>query len=522
MVWPRTTCWSVDLGIRSSARLQWGALVGGLLLLGAIVVAVLLLDLQHLLAAESDRLETQARVMEDNMARQFQAVDAGVLSVVRDFGYFESMSPDETLLTRRLQSLSDAMPGVRTLVVMDGNGNVLASNRPQLTGQNFAHRDYVQAILQRPDPAVLYLSSPFLTVLNVYSMNLVRVQVNEQGEARRLVVATLDPEFFEILMSSVLYADDMWSGLVYQNGLLAIVQPDRPDWVGSNLNEPGSPFQRHIESAKLGDAMDAPDPLSGERRLIALRSVQAKSLNMQGYVVVAVSRSRSAVLQGWYGVATSAAVIWALFSGSVLFGFGAFQRYRTQVRRLQEDKERLREQKEEEIRHLAFYDPLTHLPNRRMLMDRLQQTQSASLRHRRCSALFFIDLDDFKQLNDRHGHEQGDRLLCEVAQRLRSCVREEDTVARLGGDEFVVLLFELGGEAEEARDKAEAVARKVLDALAGVYLLGDLPYQCTASVGVTLFGLAPETLDAVLHRADRAMYDAKGAGRNAFRLDPGG
>lgn len=180
-----------------------------------------------------------------------------------------------------------------------------------------------------------------------------------------------------------------------------------------------------------------------------------------------------------------------------------------------------RREAEAEIEHYAYHDPLTDLPNRRMLMERLAQTQAASLRHRRCSAVFFIDLDHFKELNDQHGHEQGDRLLCEVARRLSACVREEDTVARLAGDEFVLLLSELDGQLGEATAKAEAVARKVLAALGEPYQLDGLVYDCSASVGVALFGVHPEPVDSLLIRADRAMYQAKAAGRNAYRLDLG-
>jgi len=258
-----------------------------------------------------------------------------------------------------------------------------------------------------------------------------------------------------------------------------------------------------------------------EDGLMAQRTIRAESLHLRGAMVVAVARRPAVVLKGWTTLAMTVAVAWLLLSGAGVAGVWAYQRHRLQVARLREEKEQLRAQKEAEIRRLAFYDPLTQLPNRRMLMERLAQTQAASLRHRRCSAVFFIDLDHFKELNDQHGHEQGDRLLCEVARRLSACVREEDTVARLAGDEFVLLLSELDGQLGEATAKAEAVARKVLAALGEPYQLDGLVYDCSASVGVALFGVHPEPVDSLLIRADRAMYQAKAAGRNAYRLDLG-
>ncbi len=174
-----------------------------------------------------------------------------------------------------------------------------------------------------------------------------------------------------------------------------------------------------------------------------------------------------------------------------------------------------------EIESLAFYDPLTHLPNRRLLVDRLEQAMAASARHGREGALLFIDLDHFKTLNDTLGHDIGDLLLQQVARRLSSCVREGDTVARLGGDEFVVMLADLSEQAVDAATQAEAVARKILVSLNLPYQLAGHDYRSTPSIGVALFSGHQVALEEVLKQADIAMYQAKRAGRNTLRLfDP--
>ncbi len=176
---------------------------------------------------------------------------------------------------------------------------------------------------------------------------------------------------------------------------------------------------------------------------------------------------------------------------------------------------------QDEIRNLAFFDPLTGLPNRRLLLDRLEQALAASSRHQRDGALLFIDLDNFKDLNDTLGHEKGDMLLKQVARRLSACVREGDTVARLGGDEFVVMLEELSENPREAATQAEAVGEKILGALAQTYQLAGFERHSSASIGVTLFAGHHETVDDLLRRADMAMYRAKDAGRNTLRFfDP--
>jgi len=182
---------------------------------------------------------------------------------------------------------------------------------------------------------------------------------------------------------------------------------------------------------------------------------------------------------------------------------------------------------EEEIRNLAFYDTLTHLPNRRLLSDRLSQFMAASKRGGRHGALMFLDLDNFKPLNDAHGHAVGDLLLIEASARLRSCVREIDTVARFGGDEFVVLLSELNPGIDASRAQAASVAEKIRSRLAEPYHLTvrregqadtRIEHHCTVSIGVSLFMNHESSQDDILRWADQAMYEAKEAGRNSIRF----
>lgn len=175
----------------------------------------------------------------------------------------------------------------------------------------------------------------------------------------------------------------------------------------------------------------------------------------------------------------------------------------------------------EEIRQLAFYDPLTHLPNRRLLMDRLGQAMLTSIRTGQHGALMFLDLDQFKVINDSLGHDVGDMLLQQVATRLGSCIREGDSVARIGGDEFVVLLEALSIIDHEAAAQAEMVASKILLTLGAPYTVGEHTFSSTPSIGVMVFMEDHESTEDVIKKADIAMYQAKSAGRNAIRFfDP--
>ena len=180
-----------------------------------------------------------------------------------------------------------------------------------------------------------------------------------------------------------------------------------------------------------------------------------------------------------------------------------------------------RKDAENQIKELAFYDPLTHLANRRLLIDRLSQALAASIRNEREGALLFIDLDNFKTVNDTYGHDLGDLLLKEVAERLTESFRGADTVARIGGDEFVVVLADLSGDPIEAAAQAEMVGQKILGILSKPYAIAGGAFRSTPSIGVTLFGDQRNSIDELMKQADIAMYQAKAAGRNAVRFfDP--
>ena len=187
----------------------------------------------------------------------------------------------------------------------------------------------------------------------------------------------------------------------------------------------------------------------------------------------------------------------------------------------------VRKAAEDVIKNMAFYDPLTQLPNRWLLNDRLNQVMASSNRNHCYGAVLFLDLDNFKPLNDTHGHIVGDLLLVEVASRLIKCVRGIDTVARFGGDEFVIMLAKLSADKTTSIQQAEAVANKVRTALSRPYILTvqheDLvdtivEHHCTTSIGIALFNDHEIIQEELFKKADIAMYQAKGAGPNLIRI----
>lgn len=202
------------------------------------------------------------------------------------------------------------------------------------------------------------------------------------------------------------------------------------------------------------------------------------------------------------------------------------EKVQERTRSLMESEQKLQELLEK-VQELAFYDALTQLPNRRMLEDRLSLELAKVKRTQKFGALMFLDLDNFKPLNDVFGHNAGDSLLIEVAQRILGVIRECDTAARFGGDEFIVLLSDVGRDVVTARENMQRVAQKVLEVISAPYTI-DVHYEsgydeilthhCTVSIGLTLFGDKDSEKEKVLQRADRAMYQAKANGKNRIEI----
>jgi len=230
----------------------------------------------------------------------------------------------------------------------------------------------------------------------------------------------------------------------------------------------------------------------------------------------AALEGQKGVYEGEYLSTLSGAQIWVAMSCTPLHGSHGRNEGGIAIIEDVSDKKK----SEEEIRHLAYYDPLTHLPNRRLLMDRLGHALSASTRSQEFGALMILDLDHFKSINDTQGHDIGDRLLVEVAQRLAACLRQEDTVSRLGGDEYVVMLERLGQSERSAATLAESIAEKIRFALSLPYVLGgsEAEYFSTTSIGLTLFRGQDDSAEVLLKQADVALYQAKDAGRNVVRF----
>ncbi|MDD5334763.1 MAG: diguanylate cyclase [Rhodoferax sp.] len=281
---------------RNSFFTQWAILAVALLTLGGATGFNLYLERARTESREQHRLLTQAQVIQENLEQNLTAVGR-VLADLRKDAPQGKANPG---LGDHLKMLTDALPGVRTLLLLDDAGTVSASTRPELLGKNFAYRDYFKTVRQNPDPDMLFVSAPFLTTLGAYGVNVARTIPGPDGPFAGIIVATLDPEYFRTLMNSVLYAPDMWVAIAHGDGLQVAMVPEREGQVGKNLAQPGSFFTRHRDSGKESNLLTGIVYATGEERMMALRSIQPTRLRQDKPLVVAVGRDLNVVYAGWW------------------------------------------------------------------------------------------------------------------------------------------------------------------------------------------------------------------------------
>ena len=749
---------------------EWLAL-GVVLWLGAVFLGSLAwCDLDSTSDTERDRLEVQARVVDEYLEQLLGGVNSALLGVRDDVTRWPS-ADFQSRAASRLKSLTDAMPGVRFMGIMDEHGVITANSIERLVGADRSQREFFKSVQNQPNASQLFISEPYVGERGVTSLFVGRAMLRADGSLAGLVYAKLDPDFFEVVLRSVLYAADMRSALVSQSGQLFLQVGRGLSATNLNLNQPGTLFARHQDSGVSSNFLHGEDVSTGTDSLMALRTLQPEQFLLSKPLVIQVSRDMTAVYLSFFQRLSLAMLLYILLAFGSMLGLHTLQRQRHVRERdaAEQEKERSanaerlalalsgaelglwdrnfstgvrnynarwgqmlgyelgeidpsgtmwqemlhpddlaaasdalgahirgetpffesehrlrhkqghwvwilasgrvvesdeagmpvrmvgthmditerkraehglreselrfrsltelssdwywefdehyrytridgnlqaatglaqqgdlgrsiwevdlnmsepdkiahrqvlearevfrelelervtpqghsvwisisgmpffddhghfrgyrgvgrnisqRKQVEQRIEQLAFFDVLTGLPNRRMLTDRLIKALGTVARSRRHGALIFIDLDNFKDLNDTKGHDIGDLLLRQVATRLRECVREVDTVARLGGDEFVIMLEELSPYAGEAAFQAEATAKKILAAINQPFDLLGYFHHSTPSIGIALFHDQLRSVDELLKRADLAMYQAKAAGRNALRFfDPG-
>ncbi|SJZ65334.1 diguanylate cyclase (GGDEF) domain-containing protein [Trichlorobacter thiogenes] len=289
---------TLDRSSQYRMRQHWLALSVALTLLGCIVAYNLVSMRQRIISQEHQRLTNQARVIDKNIERQLTATSLTLEGIIDDLPELHRPQ-NHAQANKRLSVLADAMPGVRTLFYTDAKGTILASNRQELIGRNVTTRQFFDEPRRHPDPDTLYISPPFKSVLNRYVFDLTKIIPAPDGSFNGIVTAGVDPDYFETILASTLYAPDMWNTINHGDGLRFMTMPYREGQVGKNLAVPGSLFTRHKESGKPENIFTDTAYATGEYRMVALLTLQPKELKMDKPLVIIISRSPDAVLESW-------------------------------------------------------------------------------------------------------------------------------------------------------------------------------------------------------------------------------
>jgi len=314
----------------ASLASQWVVFALSMLVAAGIFIRHLHLEYTDADTGERQRLATQARVVGKNMARQLDSVNRALENIRNDLPYWEKRKDGRERLIRRLKAMTEAMVGVNSMAVLDAQGRVVASSLEKFTGQQFSQRSYYLIPQQNPDPDTLYVSPPFKNVLGIFSIALSRAIVGPDGRFGGVVVASLEPEEFSVLLDSVRYAPDMRVSLVHGGGMQFMALPEDGWQSGTDLAaKPDSFFTRHMRGGQPVTLLTGSLPGGGAQRMVALRTIRPAELRMNQAMVVAVERDLPAVFAEWRREAWEGGgllAILVLTSGAALFFYQRRQR----------------------------------------------------------------------------------------------------------------------------------------------------------------------------------------------------
>ncbi|MCK2088876.1 response regulator [Thauera aromatica] len=285
--------------IRDRFQIEWLLLIASLLVVGCALGWSNYREYDGIGRHEHDRLGVQARVIEHSVSRTLDVINRTLTNIRDNLPVWQLQQDRVDRANSRLAAFADAMRSVRTFLVLDASGKVIAASRPELLGQNFSERQYFQTPRAQPDPDRLYVSPPFRTVLGVWTMIVTRMVPGPDGSFAGVITATLDPEELRAELGAVLYEPDMWAALAHGDGLLLMTEPAVNELPGKNLAQPGSFFTRHMNSGLTAQVLEGTVLATGEYRLMALHTIWPAGLRMDKPLVAAISRDVGALYADW-------------------------------------------------------------------------------------------------------------------------------------------------------------------------------------------------------------------------------
>lgn len=314
----------------SRVKSLWVLLVLALLIIGGTIGVNIYKEYQNTGVREQDRLLTQNRVICENISRNLEATNSVLLRLQEE----PYRANSDRSLNERLNLIAEAMPGVRTIIVLNAQGDVVASGKQEvLYGKNLSHRDYFQTPREHPDRSMLYISQPFRTITGIYTINVTRIIPGPGGAFAGVITATLDPEYFTTLLSSVLYSQDMCAVVDHYDGTTILAVPAAPEWADKTTHEPGALFFKHRHSGLRTTIQTGKGATSGRNDMAVFSTVQHPSLKFDKPLVITTSRSLPRIYEVWRRDALIQVELFILFALFSLFGYYLYQKRQKEYER---------------------------------------------------------------------------------------------------------------------------------------------------------------------------------------------
>ena len=306
--------------------IEWAVLGLILLVLGGYIGHFLYSDYTRIDLEERKRLLGIAEVVDQNLSRQLVSVDRSLSSVIKDLPLIRTQQNSDLVINYRLKTISDAIHGLRTVTIGDADGTVIASNQPPLMGKNYRDTERQQIARQGADPSKLYVAPPFQTPLGNYATSVMKVTLDKQGQLAGVFLAVLDPDYFNTLLSSVLYAPDMLSSMIHGDGKVIFRVPDSQGIVGIDLAKPGSYYYQHVNSGRKTNIFEGVVASTGESRLTVFRTIQPDSLSMDKPLILAVSRELTTLYAPWRVMVRQQSLLFGILAITSILSFIFYQR----------------------------------------------------------------------------------------------------------------------------------------------------------------------------------------------------
>lgn len=506
---------------------EWVILILILSIVGAMLAGFFYLEFVQIGKKEENRLITQVGIIKDNLTREIRSVKFAHKNIQSELQHGMISGEDVMpFIRKRMRGFKEAIYSIRSMTLLDKNGKIIHSTLPSIIGKNFANREYFWAVQNNPQKDMLYISSPYTTSQGAWTINITTMVLDKDGGFNGVITAALDAEKLTDLLSSVFYAQEMWSAIAHKSGMLFLANPKDMVEVGKNINQNNSFFVKHVALQKPITIHRGKAFASETAVFIAEATVDLAELNLDNFLVVAVAREYDSVFVEIKRNVLTVSLLYLLVLIISFVSLFIFQKKRVNMWELEKGfKKDLLEKnsklnilndqlkvQSDYLEKLAFIDGLTGVANRRRFNDFFEREFKNSMRESTELSLIMIDIDHFKFYNDFYGHQEGDECLKAVAFAIaNSANRPLDLVARYGGEEFVVLL---PATTQKGAVEVAEKTRKAVEALALPHAKSPTSSVVTVSLGVASKTELISSGDQLLALADQALYCAKNSGRN--------